>query len=270
MGFRSRLVGPVLLAVLAGPGASGAATGVGPALHARYAPHRAQDCPTDGLGDLAPGAFSARGVTDSGQLVDLAVLVLLDGIGTAEGRRLVAGVQEAYAPLGIVVRPTFRPVRLRADGRAADGQATGGAFALLDQVRATVPEPPPGFDLVHVLTSKDVVDDAAPRRDGTDELVGVASCVGGIRYDGQEFALSEARFRFHRPGPDDIHVIGMAHEMGHLLGAHHHYGNCAEGRTRDVGNSGSCTVMFAIAVLNSARFGTLEGLVVRGYAVQYA
>jgi len=63
-------------------------------------------------------------------------------------------------------------------------------------------------------------------------------------------------------------MIAMTHEIGHLLGAQHHYGNCTEGRT-PVPGSGWCTVMFP-SVLNANVFGTLEAAVVRGYAVSYA
>lgn len=228
-----------------------------------------QECPNGDVfpGDLFPGAASVRGVNDSGQLVTLTVLVLLDGISTAEAASITEGVRSAYRPLAIDVRSTFRRVVLADNGRAADGQPTADPYELIAQARDRYPVPPPGFDVVHVLTAKDVSFVAS--NDGKDGLVGLAACIGGIRYDGQEFSVSEARYRFDVGGADNTARVGMTHEIGHLLGAHHEYGNCSEGRTRVPLSRGSCTVMFP-SLLNANVFGTLEASVVRGYAVSYA
>jgi len=63
-----------------------------------------------------------------------------------------------------------------------------------------------------------------------------------------------------------------AHEIGHLLGAHHHYGNCVEGNLSSASDDdiSPCTLMFPAVNGASMNFGTLEGLVVRGHAVDYA
>jgi hypothetical protein len=61
--------------------------------------------------------------------------------------------------------------------------------------------------------------------------------------------------------------------MGHLLGAHHHYGNCAEG-DRDTAGGGEpsvCTLMWTVQVSHvGLSFGTLEAAVIRGHAVDFA
>ncbi len=63
-----------------------------------------------------------------------------------------------------------------------------------------------------------------------------------------------------------------AHELGHLMGAHHHYGNCGEGAPSVQGGGPTpCTVMFpAMIRMNAGNFGTFEGAVVRGHAVDFA
>ncbi|MDQ4125766.1 MAG: hypothetical protein M3134_09230, partial [Actinomycetota bacterium] len=65
----------------------------------------------------------------------------------------------------------------------------------------------------------------------------------------------------------------MAHELGHLLGAHHHYGNCVEGgrSTEGGGEPSLCTLMWTVNVAYvGLEFGSLETAVIRGHAVDYA
>ena len=64
----------------------------------------------------------------------------------------------------------------------------------------------------------------------------------------------------------------MAHEMGHLMGAHHHYSNCVEGNLTSAGPSdvSPCTLMFPAVNFASLNFAALEGSTVRGHAVQHA
>ena len=59
----------------------------------------------------------------------------------------------------------------------------------------------------------------------------------------------------------------MAHEIGHLLGAHHHYSS-PEGLLAPSPNV--LSLMSPDTTLASLRFSTLEAAVVGGYAARYA
>ena len=59
----------------------------------------------------------------------------------------------------------------------------------------------------------------------------------------------------------------FAHEVGHLMGAHHHYANCAEAA---VPGAAPCTLMFNFVDIQKLQFSTLNSLVVRGHAQLYA
>ena len=197
----------------------------------------------------------------------LPILVVLDGITVPEAKRIVSDVAAMYLTMNVTLAATYAPLSLKADGVARDGQPTHAISAALDAVQKRYPRPPAGAVLVHLLTAKDLVEDNNPQRDGTDQILGMADCIGGVRFVGEQFSVSEGRYRFAKAGaPDDLIVIGMAHEMGHLLGAQHHYGNCVEGRTRTPLFTGSCTAMSEFGPANSEIFGTFERSVLRGYA----
>ena len=52
----------------------------------------------------------------------------------------------------------------------------------------------------------------------------------------------------------------FAHEMGHLIGAHHHYANCVEGNlsSTDQNDLSPCTLMFPAVNFASLNFAALE------------
>ena len=65
----------------------------------------------------------------------------------------------------------------------------------------------------------------------------------------------------------------LGHEIGHLLGAHHEYGNCVQGiGVEDVTNRepAACTLMMSFVDFQSLRFGAIDGSVIRGHAESYA
>jgi hypothetical protein len=69
----------------------------------------------------------------------------------------------------------------------------------------------------------------------------------------------------------EVHPEVAAHELGHLMGAHHHYANCVEGNlTGEASDLSPCTLMFNYIDLQSLNFSVLEGVTVRGHAVKYA
>lgn len=73
----------------------------------------------------------------------------------------------------------------------------------------------------------------------------------------------------NRPVSQSSKIAG--HEIAHLLAAHHHFANCAEGNKQTVTQDlAPCTLLFNDVGLISLAFSTLEGAVVRDYALEYA
>lgn len=207
-----------------------------------------------------PEAVGVQNVTDEGQIVRLDVLVLLDGITRARGVDVLKTASKSYKPLSIRLRNTFRRVRFRNTGEYHEMEK-----AALDAVGGKRPR---GFDVVYVMTSKDLHDM------GDGGIAGFAFCIGGVRDPKVAFAIGEGASHYEYLLNDSTFSGKIAaHEIGHLLGAHHHYGNCAEG---DRGSEGGgepsiCTLMWPAAVqYSSLNFGTLEAAVVRGHAVEFA
>ncbi len=242
-----------------------------------------------------PATAHVRGITDDGRQVKLDVLVPLDmaeGADIAlmladpdqaeEGRArfdaLAAKVHavldaaiETYAPLGVELRLRYDLLMPLVDG--APRQRTDDINALIalakDQYRGRVPA---GADAVYVATDLDV------HSGGSRFVAGKADCIGGIRYMDRAFAAGEVELD-ESPitiGPtamfQDITAKILAHELGHLLGAHHHYANCVEGiPTEPVADALSlCTLMINDVGLASLNFSAPNGLIVRGHGVDYA
>lgn len=211
--------------------------------------------------EAVPEQVSYVGVTDEGQEVSLEVLVLLDGVPKSE---VVPGfelVVDAYERLGIHVVPTFRK---------AKELSLRDRVAAQDVIEATKElfggERPEGFDVVYTITGRESLDAA-----------GKVDCIGGIRYPTRAFGMGFDRGDTTvEHGPLTLFKYRTAkiatHEIAHLLGAHHHYANCAEGDHADPTDDfgGECTVMMPDIFFVSTNFGALESVVVRGHAVQYA
>lgn len=118
---------------------------------------------------------------------------------------------------------------------------------------------------VHLLTGKDLL--------ATSGVVGQANCIGGAGNPDIAYTVAlAANF-------DPINILGLifygdlyvklsAHEMGHILSAHHHYANCTESapglspfRPIDL-----CTVMFPFADHWTRQMSSVNRLVTRGWA----
>lgn len=190
------------------------------------------------------------------------VSVLLDRVSKGRGDAVFAKVQEIYAQIDVDVRYTLEKVRLAA-------REQPWPHELINLARRHFGgERPTGVDAVYVLSGRDFADAA----------VGQASCVGGIKYPDQAFAAGrdygdgEAQDGEIAGGVStlkDASARVAAHELGHLLGAHHHYSTCGEAQALSEGYSSPCSLMTAHLRLATIYFGPLEAAVARGYAEEY-
>lgn len=216
-----------------------------------------------------------RGIVD--------VLVLLDGVSEADGRTAVKDAVSAYRPIGIDLRARFAPVSVPADGTTEgfDGKQWPTASttrAMTAAKRAVGERVPAGVEVVYLLTGKELYlgGDEPDPDERSYGVAGMADCIGGIAFPHRAFAIGERLSVDSSPGGVAFaqHLPGkiLAHELGHLLGAHHHYANCAENvpaaalaRSLDV-----CTMMFNDVSIIGLRFSAPNRAVVRGHAITYA
>jgi Metallo-peptidase family M12B Reprolysin-like len=121
---------------------------------------------------------------------------------------------------------------------------------------------PAGTDVVYVLTNKDIV------AIGSDAVAGLADCIGGVAFPANAFAVGE-NFT-----PDEGALLGLpslvnrnltgkvaSHEIGHLMGGHHHYANCIQGLLSDPDEFSPCTLMFNDVGLAGLDFSIVNSLV---------
>ena len=206
-----------------------------------------------------PAATATDHLTGGPQL-DLAVHVLVDGPTTARATEIFTTAARSYEPLATTLRAvTYEQVSFTGDD----------AQGLIDQAKAHFGGArPAGADLVYVFTNKDI------QAGGNTAVAGLADCIGGVRFDdtafgvGEDFGPSEQDDPLQRNGTAKV----LAHELGHLMGAHHHYANCVEGNTSEVGEPevSPCTLMINAVNVASLNFSSLNGAVVRGHATEYA
>lgn len=193
--------------------------------------------------ELVPHAISL-----TNQKVRLDLRILLDGVGKPLAKKAVTSMRKAYAPLGIAVAPTYEKVRFRGrDAAGLNAQAKkhyGG-------------HRPRGVDVVYTMTSKDIT---ATGLLG-DDVAGLADCIGGVRFKDRAFAVGEALPTAVATGKC------MAHEVGHLMGGHHHY-TSPEGLL--AADPNLLDLMGPTLSLISLRFSTVNALMVRGHAQLYA
>ena len=210
---------------------------------------------------------------DDGKVVDLSVAILNDGVPADRVARAVAAAAAAYEPLAIRLRAvSITPVQLPADGQGPTGKPAMSPMDAIDAAKAHFSgSRPAGADIVYVITAKDLVDP-----DLGDQVAGFADCIGGVRYADRAFAVGELRDSAYGVGPVVFQARStvkiLAHEIGHLLGAHHHYANCGEAiGPEDVsGDTGPCTLMVNFVDVQGLTFSSLEAAVVRGHATDFA
>ena len=232
--------------------------------------------------EAVPAAVDAGPTPLGSARSDLDVLVLLDGVSDADGARAVRDAAGAYRPFGVDLRARYQRVGVPADGRTEglDGKPyfTASTNRAMAVAKASVGgRRPAGIDVVYLLTAKDLYLGADAREESRRSygVAGMADCIGGIRYRHRAFAIGE---RLTMPSTGFPLEMGrrlpgkiLAHELGHLLGAHHHAANCGEAvpaavleRSTDV-----CTLMVNDVSLASLRFSTANRTVVRGHARAY-
>lgn len=199
--------------------------------------------------------------------VFLDVFLVADrGVTEARAREVLDRASEAYAPLNITLRVSGTQ-KVNFEGTDAPDLINQAHRLFLDDVR------PKGTDIVAILTSVDI--EAVPLGKA---VAGLADCIGGIRSENYGFMVAEELGDNPpiRIGPagfyGNLSAKVLAHEMGHLVGVHHHYANCAEGIPSELDeNEGSaCTLMTNFADFISINFGSLEGAVARGYVEEFA
>lgn len=227
--------------------------------------------------EAVPVSRSPAGATGGGAAISLDATVLLDGIDRVKGKEIMTRAASSYSPLRIALTSTYKKVAFAADGEVT---APDGSKVPSGSVKALIKEAKDGFggvrpagsDVVYILTNKDV------HLDGDYDTVGYADCIGGVRYPSSAFAVGEGTGQvFTSFGLFNFYIDAAAkvaaHEIGHLFGAHHHYANCVQGiQTQDAANRepSACTLMTNILDFTSLNFGTLEAIVVRGHAEDFA
>ena len=207
-----------------------------------------------------PASTSVNGVTDDGQSVELSTRVLLDGVSQAPGQEAFARAADSYAPLGITLTASYETASFSGDD----------APNLIEQAKARFGgSRPAGSDLVYVLTSKDI------QAGGNTGVAGLADCIGGVRFPQHAFAVGEVFEEDVPIGPLTFYADATAkiaaHELGHVMGGHHHYANCVEGIQSAQDMEGSpYTLMSNFVDFQAINFSTLNSQVVRGHAISFA
>ena len=260
---------PALVALLAGLLLAGLFAAPATSARPRVIDIEAEDC-----SERVPATYAAPALAYPDVNID--ATIMLDGIARADAEKIVQRANTAYVDYGLEIVATYRKLALKADsiqtddtGKPVEGievqAAVAAAKAALGGSR------PLGSDVVYVMTTKDLY------LEGYDDgVLGWAECIGGVRYPNRAFATGEIPTSFSTAGLNfylDAGAKVLAHEIGHLLGAHHEYGNCAQGiGPEDVTNRepAACTVMFAYVDFQSLRLGAVDGSVIRGHAEDYA
>jgi reprolysin-like metallo-peptidase family M12B len=251
------------------------------------------DLPPEDCLEPYPAAIDAKGITDDNRQVRLDVMVPIDvaqgaDIATlladddpavrAEGQarfdalaQKVHGILDAaittYAPLGVELRLHYDLLMPLVNGEPRERTADIDQEILIAK-QYYGGRVPTGMDAVYAVSDIDM----------SGAVAGKADCIGGVRAPDSAFAageidLEEAPLNFFGVTMfQDMSAKIMAHEVGHLLGAHHHYANCVEGiPTETVPDALSvCTLMINDVGLASLNFSTLNGSIVRGHAVDFA
>lgn len=176
----------------------------------------------------------------------LVAMVLVERADAARAQELFDAAVRAYARIGVAIDvkwdvvPRFR-VPNDLDGRYAQPDT------LLNAMRQRYGGTrPPGTDVVYLFTRQ--------------YPAGFADCIGGVLHPDRGFAFGAVVQPPGPPGPEDSRLDVLAtHEIGHLLGAQHHYATCVEpAQAIAQGSRPGCTAMFPLVRLATDVFGRVE------------
>lgn len=199
--------------------------------------------------------------TDLSQMLPLEVRVLVETGDKSKAKEIFKSTRETFSSIGVRVKARFEEVAPPSEW--GDGNDLGGPdqptiLAFMKDIFGG--RRPPGVDVVYFMTRH--------------WAGGFADCIGGVRYDDRAFAFGSIDYRIEGvvPAPTADEGVIAAHEIGHLLGAHHHYSNCGEalpsGASR--GDANPCTTMSPLAATASQTFGLMERSFIRRYVAEFA
>lgn len=213
-----------------------------------------EDCTQIPPDEVPPPALS----TDDDLPLEVRVLVEPEDLGVAKEHMKLT--REMFHRIGIDLKVRFQKV-VAPSAWSSDlfgGPAQRDILEFMKSVFGG--QRPAGVDIVYFMTR--------------DWAGGFADCIGGVRFADRAFAFGSVDYALEGivPVPTASEGVIAAHEIGHLLGAHHHYSNCAEaqpwGATR--GDVNPCTAMSPFAATASSTFGVLERSFIRAYTAEYA
>lgn len=218
-----------------------------------------------GLTDCLDPVPEQAVVADDGKETVLDVHFVLDDFSLSQAEAAVAYMQRPFAELGIKIEATFEEVSFPTE-TSFEGRPSIDPIELMNLTRDYLGGyRPHGADVVYTMTGKELVSSGAIGSG----VAGQADCIGGVRFPDYAFATGEALAGEERL--DRRTAVIAAHEIAHLLGAHHHYANCAQGNPDEIVNNWTpCTLMFNDIALISLRMSTVEASVVRGHMLAYA
>ena len=197
---------------------------------------------------------------DASPVLPLEVRVMTEAADLPEAKRHLAVTRDAFARIGIRLKVRYDVVEPPAEWTNGffEGPSQPEIFEFMKGHYGG--ERPDGVDLVYFVTRY--------------WSGGFADCIGGVRFPDRAFAFGSMDYKFEGavPSPTANEGVIAAHELGHLLGAHHHYSNCTEALPSGAlrGDFNACTTMSPSATTASSTFGVLERSYVRHYTKEYA